>query len=306
MSAIYLDLDSKVWREKLDALAGRERPCEICPRDCRVDRRDERGLCRAPAGLVTSSANLHFGEEPPISGQRGSGTIFLTHCNLYCLFCQNYPISQLGNGRPIGERELARSMLELQGRGAHNINFVSPTHYTAPLIRAVHEAAGAGLNIPIVWNSNAYERVETLRLLDGIVDIYMPDIKYSRDADAEDLSRAPGYWDISRRAVSEMQRQVGILRLNESGVATRGLLVRHLVLPNDRSGTRAVLRFLAEELSPETYVSLLAQYFPAHRAPHTKGIDRRITREEYSRALGWLGEFGLENGYTQESPIRFC
>ncbi len=306
MTASHRKLSETEWQSKLQALQELERNCEICPRLCHVDRIEKLGVCRAPRSLFVSSHNLHFGEEPPITGANGSGTIFLTYCNLRCVFCQNYPISQLGNGKATDEEGLATMMLALQKRGAHNINFVSPTHYTAAIVRAIHLASKEGLTIPIVWNSNAYERVETLCQLEGIVDIYLPDIKYSSDVHSKRLSAAPGYWDIARKAVQEMHRQVGLLEQNEDGLATRGMIVRHLVLPDDQSGTREVLKFIATELSKETTLSLMAQYFPAHKATKIEGMNRQITEEEYERALDWLDEFGLENGYTQESTFRFC
>ncbi len=306
MPASYLSLGETEWAERLGELRERLRPCRICPRECLSDRREKAGKCRAPEALEVASRNLHFGEEPPITGSGGSGTIFVAHCNLSCAFCQNYPISQYGNGKAVTTQELAESMVSLQKRGAHNINFVSPTHYTTQLIEAVHLAREKGLTVPLVWNSNAYESVETLRLLEGIVDIYLPDIKYGDDAQARRISRAPDYWRIATGAVAEMFRQVGPLHVTEEGIATRGLLVRHLVLPNGLAGTRKVLRFIAEDLSPEVFVSLMSQYFPAHRAPKTEGIEREILPEEYRQAMDWLEEFGLENGFTQECALRFC
>ncbi|RJO71519.1 MAG: radical SAM protein [Myxococcales bacterium] len=304
--ASYNRLSAAEWERRLAGLAERERECVLCPRECGVDRNEKLGVCHAPAEISTSSVNLHFGEEPPITGWGGSGTVFLTHCNLACVFCQNYPISQLGTGRRMTEEELAAALVGLQKRGAHNINFVSPTHYTAAVIRAVHLAAEQGLSVPIVWNSNGYESVETLRLLEGIVDIWLPDLKYGDDANAKRYSRAPNYWAVATAAIKEMWRQAGQLVVAEDGIAERGVLVRHLVLPGDRSGTREVLRFLAEEISREVSISLMAQYFPAHEAPNLPGMDRQITDEEYAQALKWLEEFGLENGYTQEAELRFA
>ena len=305
MGARYLKLSEAEWTERLESLSEIESECRICPRECRVNRQERRGLCRAPAQLRVSSTNLHFGEEPPITGRNGSGTVFLTHCNLYCLFCQNYPISQLGNGQDISEEDLAQRMIDLQKRGAHNINFVSPTHYTARIAHTIHCAMQQGLEVPIVWNSNGYESVDVLKCMDGIVDIYLPDLKYSKNENAEKLSHAPSYWEIATQAIKEMHRQVGLLQV-EDDIATSGLLVRHLVLPHDLSGTREVLRFIAEELSRETTISLMAQYFPAHRAPQSEEMSRQITSEEYGRAMEWLEEFGIENGYTQEDLLRFC
>jgi putative pyruvate formate lyase activating enzyme len=306
MSASYTYLSEGEWRKRLDALAERERACVLCPRDCGCDRLEKLGICKAPRGLNIASTNLHWGEEPPITGSGGSGTIFVAHCNLKCAFCQNFPISHFGNGRPMSDEDVSDAMLKLQKRGAHNINFVSPTHYSAALIRAVYLAAQKGLTIPLVWNSNGYESVDTLRLLEGIVDIYLPDIKYSDNTNAKRYSAAPRYWEIATAAVKEMRRQVGDLKVDEDGIAWRGLLIRHLVLPGDRSGTRKVLEFIAQELGLETHLSLMVQYFPTHRAMEMEGMSRPITAEEYEQALQWLDELGLENGYTQEDDSRFC
>ncbi len=307
MSASYLSLSEIQWTKKLQALETLHRGCVLCPRACGVDRREKPGVCGAPDGLVVSSVNTHFGEEPPITGEGGSGTVFVSHCNLKCRFCQNYPISQLGNGKAMTALELAEKLLGLQKRGAHNINFVSPAHYTFRIAEAIHLAAGMGLTLPIVWNTNAYERVEALREMDGIVDIYLPDLKYSDDLHAKRYSGAPNYWKVATEAIQEMFRQVGQLRYDEEGeLATRGILVRHLVLPEGLAGTREVLRFIAEELGPETTLSLMAQYFPAHRAADDPVIGRAIMEEEYRVALDALEEFGFTEGFTQEDIFRFC
>lgn len=306
MPARYLALSETQWQEKLSWFRGRLTPCMLCPRECGVDRLNKLGICRAPFGPRISSANLHYGEEPPITGINGSGAIFLTHCNLRCVFCQNYPISQLGNGQDLSLDELAGKFLELQKRGAHNINFVSPMHYTAQIVEALHLARGLGLHLPIVWNSNAYESLEVIEHLEGLVDIYLPDLKYSRDEDAKRLSAAPGYWAIATRAIREMQRQVGPLTLDDEGLGLGGIIVRHLVLPNDAAGTYEVLKFLATELPQKPAISLMAQYFPAHKAPEMEELNRAITPEEYRRALDWLEEFDFEDGYTQEDDFRFA
>jgi len=260
-------------------------------------------MCHAPEDLYVSNYNLHTGEEPPISGERGSGTIFLTHCNLRCVFCQNYPISQLGRGEAYGIEQFADLMLGLQKRGAHNINFVSPTHYSWQLAAAVKEAAARGLTIPIVWNSNGYECVETLKLMEDIIDIYMPDMKYSREDSARRLSGAPGYWEHVRPAVIEMQRQVGSLECDENGIGEHGLLIRHLVLPDDLSGTRAVLKFIAEEIGRRTRLSLMSQYFPAHKALEMPDVSRRLKAVEYEQAIAWLEEFDLSEAFIQDEIL---
>lgn len=306
MASSYLSLSEEQWQKKLEDMGNLEKSCVLCPRNCKVDREIKRGICKAPKQLTVSSTNLHYGEEPPITGSGGSGTVFVTFCNLRCIFCQNFPISQLGNGKPLSDEELAKKMVALQKRGAHNINFVSPTHYTAAILRAIYHAHKMGLTIPIVWNSNAYESVETLKILEGVVDIYLPDIKYSDDNQAKRLSMAPNYWLHSKKAISEMFRQVGHLEVDEEGIATRGLLIRHLVLPNDNSGTRVVLEFIAKEISKYTNISLMAQYFPAHKAHETNDMNRPITEEEYNTALNYIDELGLENVFTQEAEFRFC
>ncbi len=285
----------------LRALYHLIRSCEICPRRCKVDRlHGEAGICRALKLPEVSSHNLHYGEEPPISGMRGSGTIFLTHCNLRCIFCQNYPISQLGHGKPVTVKRLTKIMLSLQDRGAHNINFVTPTHYTAQIAHAIVLARKRGLTIPIVYNTSGYERVETLRHLEGLVEIYMPDIKFARPETARRYAHAPDYYEVTKAAVKEMHRQVGDLVLDESGIAVKGLLIRHLVLPGHVDETEEILRFIAEEISPHTYLSLMSQYFPAHEAFRDPDLSRRLSRNEYEMAKEFLKRYHLDFGWIQE------
>ena len=295
--------------EKLESMLS---PCRICPRECGVDRAaGEVGACRAGMAATVSSIGKHFGEEPPISGSRGSGTIFFTRCNLSCVFCQNHQISQPGGrepGLPYSPEELAEQMMALERAGAHNINFVSPTQWTPQAAKAIVLSREAGLTIPIVWNSNGYERVETIRLLEGLVEIYMPDFKYGQDDSAVRLSNAPRYPEIAAAAIREMFRQVGELTFDESGVAQRGVIVRHLVLPNGLAGTRSVLCSLATEVSPNVFVSLMSQYYPTHRAREFRELRRSVRRSEYAEALRALEEFGLSRGWSQdyrEAPLRF-
>ncbi len=279
------------------------RKCRLCPRECGVDRTaGERGVCGMDYGPVYSSANLHYGEEPPISGWSGSGTIFMTGCNLNCMFCQNYPISQLRHGNETTVQSLARRMLYLQRSGAHNINFVTPTHQAAALYESLLIAYREGLKIPIVYNSGGYDSVEMLKFWDGIVDVYMPDAKYGTDGPAKDLSNAPEYVRHNRAALTEMHRQVGKLELSEDGVARRGLLVRHLVLPGGLSATDEVLKWIAENLSPETYISLMSQYFPTWRAFAHPVLHRPLNGAEYREAVEALERYRLDNGWTQ--PFR--
>jgi putative pyruvate formate lyase activating enzyme len=300
--ASYLDLAASEFSDRVRrayALMGPN--CRLCPRQCGADRpAGEAGMCGADHRLFVSSANLHFGEEPPISGDRGSGTIFVTHCNLSCVYCQNYPISQLGNGSETSPDALAGMMMRLQERGAHNINWVTPSHEVAHLLDGLEQAKQRGLNIPIVYNSSGYDSVETLQLLDGIIDIYMPDMRYADGAVSLRYSGAADYPEVNREAVLEMHRQVGDLKMDAEGIARKGLLVRHLVLPGGLAGTETILRFLSEEVSRSTYVSLMSQYFPAYRAVEMEEINRRITPKEYNEAKACLKKYGLTEGWLQE------
>jgi putative pyruvate formate lyase activating enzyme len=275
--------------------------CDLCPHLCGVNRlRGELGVCRAGAMPRVASANVHWGEEPPISGERGSGTIFLSGCSLHCRFCQNFPISQLGNGNNLTTGELAAKFLKLQSLGVHNINFVTPTHFMPQILAALYLAIAKGFRLPIVWNSSGYELVDALRLLDGIVDVYLPDMKYSGDEEAVRFSSAPGYREINHSAVREMLRQVGHLELDDKGVAVRGLIIRHLVLPEDGAGSTETLAWIGANLGRETNVSLMKQYFPAHDAAQVPGLNRRLTEGEYEEAVAALDKAGLENGWVQE------
>lgn len=269
-------------------------PCVVCPRECRADRlAGERGFCHAGAEPMVSSFNAHFGEESPLVGRNGSGTIFMAHCNLRCIFCQNCDISLEGEGTAVEAADVARIMLRLQEAGCHNINWVTPTHYAPQLIEATALAAERGLSVPIVYNCGGYESLETLRLLDGIVDIYMPDLKYTDAGPAERLSHAANYPEVSKAAIGEMHRQVGDLVLDDRAIAVRGLLVRHLVLPNGLAGTAEAMHFLAEEVSPNAYVNVMAQYRPCADALRHPEVDRPITTQEYREAVRMALDAGL-------------
>lgn len=262
---------------------------------------DERtGTCGTGRWAEVASHNAHHGEEPPISGQRGSGTIFFSHCNLKCAYCQNYPLSQLGEGRIADAEDLAGMMLSLQELGCHNINLVTPSHVVPQILEALEIAASQGLAIPLVYNSSGYDSLEELRLLDGVVDIYMPDSRYGSNEPAAKYSGIRDYVETNRAALAEMHRQVGDLVLDEEGVAQKGLLVRHLVLPQGLAGSEEVLRFIAGEVSPQTYLSLMAQYFPAYRAVKDDCLGRRITAREYEQALELAERYGLTRGWSQE------
>jgi len=268
--------------------------CDVCPRKCRANRLDgQLGVCKTGAKAQVCSYGPHHGEEDPLRGWRGSGTIFFARCNLHCVFCQNYDISQAGSGREVEPEELAVIMLELQAEGCHNINLVSPTHVAPQILAGVAIAAQAGLNLPIVYNSGGYDTLAMLALLDGVIDIYMPDMKYANKIIAQKYSRVRRYPEINRAAVLEMQRQVGDLQLDPHGIATRGLLVRHLILPNNLAGTRQILRFLAEKVSRNVYLNLMDQYRPAYRAGNYPELNRPINREEYQQAVEMAKKLGL-------------
>jgi putative pyruvate formate lyase activating enzyme len=268
--------------------------CEICPRRCKANRlEDGRGTCGVGSRAIIASAHAHFGEEPPLVGSHGSGTIFFVGCNLHCVFCQNFDISHSTMGRELTPPELADVMLDLQDARCHNINLVTPTHVVPQILEALAIAVEDGLAIPVVYNTSAYDRVETLRLLDGVVDIYMPDFKFWDPDAAERYVSAADYPEVARRAIVEMHRQVGDLRVDGRGVAVRGLLVRHLVMPNEVAGTPEILRFIARQISPRTAVNVMGQYRPCGDAPRFEPIARPITYAEHESAVEAAREAGL-------------
>ncbi len=279
------------------AARARERlaDCDLCARYCRVNRLQtiKGTVCRTGERAVVHSRGPHHGEEDPLRGWRGSGTIFFSWCNLRCVYCQNWDISQKGLGREVSPADLAGMMLELQAQGCHNINFVTPSHVVAQIIEAVAIAAEQGLRLPLVYNTGGHDSLEALRLLDGIVDIYMPDMKYGDSDNAHRFSHVRDYLELNRKAVVEMHRQVGDLVMDDRGVARRGLLVRHLVLPENISGSDRVLAFLANEVSRDTYVNIMDQYRPCYRADDNPPLDRRPRRAELAQAFSWAKEFGL-------------
>lgn len=291
----YLDLLASGELERRVAEAREHLSiCDVCAWECPVDRRAGKlGVCRTGERARVSSYNPHLGEENPLRGWRGSGTIFFTRCNLRCQFCQNHEISQTDSGLEVEAEDLAAIMLELQALGCHNINLVSPSHVVPQILAAVWLAARAGLRLPLVYNTGGYDSQTMLRLLDGVVDIYMPDMKYGDERCARLYSRAPRYPSINQAAVREMHRQVGDLQIDERGLATRGLLVRHLVLPNGLAGTAQVVRFLAEEISPNTYLNLMDQYRPDFHAGRYPELSRRITPDEYTEAVRMARAAGL-------------
>jgi putative pyruvate formate lyase activating enzyme len=297
---IYLYNEGELLK-RAETLEAKLSACALCPRACGVDRnKGKLGFCGIDSHLKIAAINLHHWEEPPISGTRGSGTIFFSGCTLKCVFCQNYPISQLGVGQTMSTEDLASGMLRLQKRGAHNINLVTSTHQMAAVARALLLAVPRGLHIPLVYNSSGYESLETLRLLDGIIDIYLPDIKYSESKTSQKYSGAGDYVEINRQALLEMWRQVGRIRTDANGIAYRGMIVRHMVLPEDLSGTRDSLSYLARRIGPEIWISLMNQYFPAYKGHELPPLDRKVSEGEYEAAFQALTEFGLLNGFVQD------
>lgn len=296
----YLEkLTVRDLRERVDILLQILANCKICPNECNVNRSDGgRGTyCHSTDEIKISSYAPHFGEEPPLVGFNGSGTIFFTNCNLGCVFCQNYDISQLGHGTIIPTEDLANIMLRLQIQGCHNINLVTPTHFVPQIVSALVIAVDKGLEIPIVYNCGGYESVETIKLLEDIVDIYMPDIKYSDNQTAAQLSRIKNYWDVVRAVVIEMHRQVGDLNINRRGIAKRGILIRHLVLPNNLSGSEKVIDFVADDISKSTYINIMDQYYPTYQTEQFSGINRRITNDEFTRVICYAHQKGLTRGF---------
>jgi putative pyruvate formate lyase activating enzyme len=306
MEAAYTTLyHSGELERRAQALEARLASCDICPRECLVNRlQDELGYCHSGRLPIVSAVCAHHGEEPAISGTRGSGTIFLGNCNMRCVYCQNYQISQNWKKQQSNEMDchtLAERMLYLQDKlGCHNINFVSPSHFVPQLLRAVVEAVPRGLRVPLVYNSGGYDSVASLRELDGVISIYLPDLRYASNKWAKKFSHALNYVAQARQAIKEMYRQVGDLVVDESGVAQKGLIVRHLILPNGLAGSEESLTWLVRELSPTVTVSIMSQYMPVHRAPRMPLLSRKITSDEHERVLQLLGDLRIENGWVQE------
>ena len=278
--------------------------CTSCPRDCKVDRvNGEYGICTSGHLPIVSSYTPHFGEEPVLSGTQGAGNIFFGNCNLKCIYCQNFEISQNPKAEIKNEashERLAEIMIELQNKNCHNIGLVSPTHFSATILKSIYLAAKKGLNLPIIYNSNGYDSVGMLKLYDGVVDIYLPDFKYGNSDYAKKYSLADNYFDKTKEAIKEMFRQVGDELVYEGDVVVRGLIIRHLILPNDLSETEMVFKFIAQELSPDVHISLMSQYYPTNKSHKDILIDRTIRNSEYEKALELLDKYGLKNGWTQE------
>jgi len=279
--------------------------CALCAQACGVNRHTgELGVCRTGVRARVSSYAPHHGEEDPLRGWRGSGTIFFTRCNMHCQYCQNYDISQLDAGTEMETEELAALMLELQELGCHNINFVSPSHVVAPILAAILVAAGKGLHLPLVYNTGGYDSPIALTLLDGVIDIYMPDMKYADEEAGLKYSKVKNYPAVNQAAVCEMHRQVGDLALDGNGIAQRGLLVRHLVLPNNLAGTEQVVRFVADRISKDTYLNLMDQYRPAYHASQFPELNRPVSRQEYEQAVRYARQAGLNRLDDRRSYLR--
>jgi len=276
--------------------------CQLCPRRCKVNRLEKKiGFCKTTVLPKVYSFIAHHGEEPPISGTKGSGTIFFSHCNMGCLYCQNYEFSHLGKGREYSFEELAGIMLKLQAQGCHNINLVTPTHVLPQILKSLELAILQGLKIPLVYNTSGYELKEIIELLDGIVDIYLADSRYGDNLIAQELSLAPDYVECNQAALMKMHRQVGVAQISQEELITKGLIIRHLVLPNQVSGTNSIMKFIAKKLSEDTYISLMSQYLPYYKASGNTKINRRIKADEYEEAKKILEKYHLLNGWIQES-----
>lgn len=275
--------------------------CNLCPHECNSNRKKgEIGRCKATDKVRVALVSTHDFEEPCISGENGSGTVFFSNCNLNCIYCQNYEISQLGKGRDITTQELAEIFLKQQEKGVENINLVTPTSYVIPIIEAIKIAKQKGLLLPIIYNTNAYEKVETLKCLEGFIDIYLPDLKYADNSLGESYSKVHNYFEIVTQAIREMIRQVGPPYLDSRGIMQKGVMVRHLVLPNHIENSKKVLRWLKKNLPKEIYLSIMAQYFPTYQAKSVENLSRKLTKEEWLAIENYIEELGIENGYCQE------
>ena len=274
--------------------------CTICPHNCGIDRNKYVGRCKSNSKVKIALYSTHNFEEPCISGEHGSGTIFFSNCNMNCIYCQNYEISQLGRGKEISNEELAEIMLKQQEKGVENINLVTPTSYALNIIEAIKIAKNKGLKIPIVYNTNGYEKVETLKLLKGYIDIYLPDFKYAENELGKKYSKVDNYFEITTKALKEMYEQVGTPKLDENGIMKKGIMIRHLVLPNNIENSKKVLKWIKENLGNNIYVSVMAQYFPTYKAKELDELNRKLTKNEYEEVENYLYELNLENGYIQE------
>ncbi len=292
---LYLETFEKgLLKKKAETAYKILKSCVVCPRNCKVDRlSDELGICKTGKNALVASYDPHFGEEAPLVGTYGSGTIFFSYCNLLCNFCQNFDISHKGYGRTVNDEQLAHMMLQLQKDGCHNINFVTPSHVVPQILSALEIAAKQGLNVPLVYNSSGYDSVATLKILENVVDIYMPDFKFWDPKIAEKTCDAPDYPEVARNALTEMHRQVGDLTLDKKGIAQRGLLIRHLILPNQLAGTREIMKFIAGHISRNSYVNIMPQYRPCGDISNTQELNRHLEGNEFQQALEMAKEEGI-------------
>ena len=275
--------------------------CEICPHKCGIDRtKKEIGRCKSTDKIKIALYSVHHFEEPCISGENGSGTVFFSNCNLNCIYCQNYEISQEGKGKEISIEELADIFIEQQNKNVENINLVTPTSYTLQIIEAIKIAKKKGLTIPIIYNTNGYERVETLKLLEGYVDVYLPDLKYYDDKIAMKYSKIENYFEIATKAIQEMYRQVGSPKLDKRGMIREGVMIRHLILPNNIENSKNVLKWIKENIDEDVYVDIMAQYFPTYKAKENNELNRKLTKEEYQEIENYVYQLDIKNGYMQE------
>ena len=275
--------------------------CEICPRKCKVNRNNNQiGWCKSTDRVKIGLYSTHNFEEPCISGDKGSGTVFFSNCTMNCIFCQNYEISQLGKGKEISIEELSNIFIMQQEKGVHNINLVTPTSYVYQIIEAIKIAKAKGLNIPIVYNTNGYENIETIKALNGYVDVYLPDLKYAEEKLATEYSGAKNYFEVATKAIKEMIKQVGKIKLNEDGIIQKGVIIRHLVLPNHIENSKKVLLWIKQNLPNDIYVSIMAQYFPTYKAKENQELNRKLTKKEWKQIEKYVEEIDIENGFIQE------
>ncbi len=302
---LYENLSETEWKEKIEFFKQNYSPCRLCPRQCQAEReKNKKGVCGAQKKLKIASFNLHYGEEPPISGECGSGTIFFSGCTLKCVFCQNYPISHLFNGEFYSIEELSILFLNLQERGAHNINFVSPTPYLYHIVRALRSACKKGLKIPIVYNTSGYERSEVVNALNRLVDIYLPDLKYYDNSLSLKFSRVNNYFENAYLSLEEMFKQAGELQMDGEGIAIKGMILRHLILPGHVENSKKVLKTIAESHFKNSYLSLMSQYFPAYKAVEMPEINRRLRLDEYAAVKKYALSLGFTNGWFQELDVQ--
>ncbi len=295
-------LTQKITKQ-LDVLKELENlnKCNLCPHFCGVNRTENRiGRCKATDKVKLALYSIHNFEEPCISGDKGSGTVFFSNCNLNCIYCQNYEISQLGKGKEITIEELAKVFLTQQEKNVENINLVTPTSYVPQIIQAIKTAKKQGLHIPIIYNTNSYENIETLKMLEGYIDIYLPDLKYAENELGKNYSNVKNYFEIATKAIQEMIRQVGTPKINENGIIQKGVIIRHLVLPNQIENSKKVLRWIKDDLPEDIYVSIMAQYFPSYKAKENKDLNRKLTQKEWNEIEDFVQELDIENGYIQE------